>query len=118
MATRTVNGREVWSDIQRRLPENVILKKYGITKTQLYQITEKLKAAGLLKDGQRCPACGFIREVPFDECPSCGVILSKFGKKAEPKHSLIQDTLKVAWQKVVVALYQLDSGFYRWLKSK
>jgi hypothetical protein len=113
MATRTVNGREVWSDIQRRLPENMILTKYGITKTQLHQITEKLKTSGLLKDGQRCPACGFIREIPFDECPSCGVILSKFKSKGNPRRSLLKDL----WRKMVVTLDKLDTELYRWLRG-
>jgi hypothetical protein len=92
---KTINAKEVLHDIKAGMHQNALMNKYGLSPGQLKRLTEKLEAAGLLEHPApqpvrepstplyplaffTCPACGLSKEGEYEECPRCGVVLSKY----------------------------------------
>lgn len=100
MAKRKISAKEILRDLQDGIGENAIMAKHGLSPSQLKAILNKLESAGLLSDIERtkepeepspkpsathvCPACGMPQDHEFDECPQCGVIVSKYLGPDEP----------------------------------
>lgn len=102
MPTKRVNAYAVLNDIRAGMYEDALMLKYDVTAKQLRQIVGKLQAAGLIDPrGQastetegrspegpyECPACGFVRQDPFEDCPKCGVVVSKISDSRQPAES-------------------------------
>ena len=102
-----VNLKKVIEDIQLGLSDHELMAKYQLSAAQFANLMKKLDQAGLHKkqlggpsdssrhpaagDFYQCPVCGCARIEPFDECPKCGVIVSKLGFRplvSSEKHSL------------------------------
>ncbi len=92
---RRINAREVVSDIKSGMSDFLLMQKYALSSKGLQSLFRKLLAAGLIGrsdlseearqgedsiqlDSVRCPACGMPQFGSFDECPQCGIIVSKF----------------------------------------
>ncbi len=98
----TIDARNVLLDIRGGMSDSALMSKYGLSATGLQSLFQKLLDAGIIKQSEvddrmplvqktvdlvifRCPACGMPQFSEFDECPQCGVIVSKFKRgKAEP----------------------------------
>lgn len=89
-----IKANEIVKDIKTGMSFPVLMKKHQIpTQEKLKNILKQLIKAGHLKQSDlkrkkpsfECPACSHKHTTEFDECPACGVILSKYlTKKAEP----------------------------------
>ncbi len=97
----TIDARNVLLDIRGGMSDSALMSKYGLSATGLQSLFQKLLDAGIIKQSEvddrmplvqktvditifRCPACGMPQFSEFDECPQCGVIVSKFKRaKAE-----------------------------------
>ena len=106
MPKRTIDAREVLKDIKSSMSDPDLMEKYSLSARGLQSLFQKLQSANLLSqqdlddrtpltertvtlDVFRCPSCGYPQFSKFDECPQCGVLVSKFGKQppAGPKTS-------------------------------
>lgn len=106
MPKRTIDAREVLKDIKSSMSDADLMEKYSLSARGLQSLFQKLQSANLLSqqdlddrtpltertvtlDVFRCPSCGYPQFSKFDECPQCGVLVSKFGKQppAGPKTS-------------------------------
>ena len=92
-----VNAEEAVRDIRAGMPDTAIMKKYGLSARGLQSLFKKLGDAEFITSSElknrsdlrersvtlqlyRCPACNMPQFYKFDECPQCGVIVSKFLK--------------------------------------
>ena len=110
MEARKIDGRSVWNDIQLGISDSELMKKYGLSRTQLFMLMERLRQKALLSDGQRCPKCGYIQELPFSDCPKCGIVTSKVGQKTVKKAGILQnlrEKVETSWDYIDCRLYQL-----------
>lgn len=100
---KKINAKEVAADFNSGMHENSVMAKYGLSPNQVKQLKEKLQAAGLLHeqeaqnqpslgytpnlydDPYECPSCGFKQNDEFQECPRCGVIVSKMSRQDQAK---------------------------------
>jgi hypothetical protein len=81
--------------------DNALMGKYELSPGQLKSLMKKLETAGLLKQPEpeqpavpaeasidysffACPACGFSGSGQFEECPRCGVVVSKYEPPKTP----------------------------------
>ncbi|MEW6114346.1 MAG: PQQ-binding-like beta-propeller repeat protein, partial [Thermodesulfobacteriota bacterium] len=96
-----INARDAALDIRAGLSDGEMMLKYGLSARGLQSLLAKLVENGLLKraevtlwsgasdhtlnlDVYRCPACNMPQFFEFEECPQCGVIVSKFRQKQAP----------------------------------
>ncbi len=101
MAKKKINAKEVLNDIKAGMRDNALMGKYDLSPGQLKSLMNKLEAAGLLERPEpekpapvgeaaidysffACPACGFSGGDQFDECPRCGVVVSKYEPPKNP----------------------------------
>jgi hypothetical protein len=96
---RTVNAKQAANDIRSGMTDADLMSKYGISEKGLAALLQKLVAAGLVQnrdpddrtatqDGGaqivwKCPSCGSPQTRMYDECPNCGVIVTKLRAKRE-----------------------------------
>jgi hypothetical protein len=98
---RKIKGKEVAQDFRSGMSDNSVMAKYGLSPSQLNQLKEKLRSAGLLEEQppaqapsfgytpnlydelSECPSCGLKMKDGLDECPRCGVIVSKIAREKE-----------------------------------
>ena len=92
MGTR-VKAEEAQKDIRSGMDDRALMNKYELSPKGLQSLFEKLVAQGFLDRTEiedrsmgravtgptryRCPSCGLIEYEPFDECPKCGIVVSK-----------------------------------------
>lgn len=105
VAKKKINAKEVLSDIKSGMRDNALMGKYHLSPGQLASLMEKLRSAGLLDRPEpeepapveearidysffSCPACGFGEGGQFDECPRCGVVVSKYEPPPQPAAAL------------------------------
>lgn len=98
---KKINAKEVLNDINSGMRDNALMGKYGLSPGQLKSLMNKLEAAGLLKQPEpeqptvqeeapiaysffACPSCGHSGNEEFEECPRCGVVVSKYEPPKEP----------------------------------
>ncbi len=112
---RTIKAKEIVHDIRSGMTEQDLKTKYGLTDNAFKNLLAKLMQAGLLESPElpgkppaspgvsgrsfTCPACGARSEVPFDECPKCGIIRSK---ASQAPHDMRNHGLKRAPAEQVV----------------
>jgi hypothetical protein len=101
MARRTVKAKELVEGVRAGVPADQLASKFGITEQNLRTLLTKLVGMGALdraavascfspnrtgvEDSWKCPACGKTEPQAHDECPSCGVVVSKYtGNRARP----------------------------------
>lgn len=119
MEKQKVDMMQVWEHLKFGISENLIMKTFNLSRIQLYIITEDLKDAGLLLEGQRCPNCGFIHEEPFEECKKCGIVFWKI----EPKMPTLrprqpqQKSLKTMFRELRSTLGEITHYFIARKKS-
>lgn len=98
--SRKINAGQVVLDLKNGMHDTELMAKYNLSPGQLQTLYGKLTAAGLWKREEEtstrpveksaeetrfvCPSCGMPQSRPFDECPQCGVIMSKLPPQAEP----------------------------------
>jgi hypothetical protein len=91
---RHVSAPQVLYDIHCGMDDKALMKKYRISPNGLKRMFDKLIGYGFMteeeraefeflwaqKNGRiwRCPACHMPQSHEFEECPQCGVIISKF----------------------------------------
>ncbi len=93
---KKISAKEVLKDIQSGMHDSELMMKYELSPTQFASLKDKMRTAGMLEDPVReqnlsstvdpyrrsesfsCPACGTMQPEEFDECPRCGVVVSKF----------------------------------------
>ena len=103
MKKRKINAKQVVRDIQLGLSDVEMMEKYELSSRGLQSLFEKVIAEGLVDpidiedrtplhsrtvtvNLYRCPACSMPQFDPFEVCPQCGVIVTKFkGFDAGPK---------------------------------
>ncbi|MEW6350534.1 MAG: PQQ-binding-like beta-propeller repeat protein [Thermodesulfobacteriota bacterium] len=95
MSKRKINAKQAVRDILLGLSDSEMMEKYELSSRGLQSLFEKLIAEGLVEardvdervplhsrtvtvDLYRCPACQMPQFEPFDVCPQCGVIVTKF----------------------------------------
>lgn len=91
-----INVKDVLEDIQLGMPDHALMTKYELSSAQFETLMKKLDQAGLRRNSGRdgastaplspndfyqCPACGYTRIESFNECPRCGVIVSKLATR-------------------------------------
>ncbi len=98
---KKINAKEVLNDIKSGMRDNALMAKYELSPGQLKSLMNKLQTAGLLRRPEperppvaseapidysffSCPACGFDASEEFDECPRCGVVVSKYEPPKQP----------------------------------
>lgn len=91
---RKVNAKEVVGDIRAGFTDLGIMEKFDLDLRGLQLIFRKLVESGLIAQSEleerrqlhdrsislevfRCPHCNMPQFTRFDECPQCGVIVSK-----------------------------------------
>jgi hypothetical protein len=93
---KKISAKEVLKDIQSGMHDSELMMKYELSPTQFASLKDKMRTAGMLEDSARekklsptddpyrrresfsCPACGATQPEEFNECPRCGVVVSKF----------------------------------------
>ena len=100
-----ISARQVLSDIHSGMELSKLKRKYGLSDKGAESLFRKLLAKGLVTQGEipqqlgliplpesssqnkaaspawRCPACNTPQDEEYAECPSCGVVTAKFGKR-------------------------------------
>jgi hypothetical protein len=101
MAKVIIDARKVINDIRDGLDDTALMTKHRLSATGLHSVFSKLIEAGLIKKSDleqrmpyyektvaltvfKCPACGMPQLSEFDECPQCGIIVSKYEKFKQP----------------------------------
>ena len=102
MAKVRIDAREFLKDIREGLDDTALMTKHRLSATGLHSVFSKLIEAGLIKQSDldqrmpyyaktvaltvfKCLACGMPQLSEFDECPQCGIIVSKYKKfKQQP----------------------------------
>jgi hypothetical protein len=91
----TINAKQVVRDIKSGMTDLQLMDRYSLSPRALQALSKKLVAAGLLTETEweargkpppapnpnrtyGCPACGVRQTRDFDECPYCGIIVSKY----------------------------------------
>jgi hypothetical protein len=92
---QTINAKKVVRDIKSGMTDLQLMNTYSLSPRALQALSKKLVSAGLLTEKEwdsrgkppsapkstrtyGCPACGQRQTKDFDECPYCGVIVSKY----------------------------------------
>ncbi len=99
---RKISGKDIVKDVRAGLDDVAIAEKYGISEQKLKGFYDKLTAAGALKPEDltnrsesktqpseitwRCPSCGVASPRAHEECPRCGIIVSKFDAGGAPPY--------------------------------
>jgi len=95
---RKISAKTLIADVRAGMTSDELMGKHDISKASLDKALGKLKAANLISDGDlrtieensyprgtqkpfQCPSCGMSQSKGFDECPRCGIIVSKFVKR-------------------------------------
>lgn len=113
---RKLDAREILADLRTGLTDIEIMDKYYLNSRSLEAIVEKLVENNLITRSElderrpitnrsvnfevfRCPACNMPQFTKFDECPQCGVIITKVGadiaiKKKDPALETISETVQ------------------------
>lgn len=90
MTKKKISAKEIASDIKAGMKKSDLLKKYNIPSLEKFEsLIDKLVSHKLLNDADKaklfqkfaCPACGVCNSGTFSECPSCGIIVSKYKEK-------------------------------------
>ncbi len=101
MPQQKISAKELVADIRGGMGNAALVEKYKISAQGLQSIFNKLIAAGALQQAEldnrassddrtvnlawKCPACGKPQSREYDECPDCGVIITKFLRQQEAK---------------------------------
>jgi hypothetical protein len=96
---KKIDAKQFAQDIEAGMHESALMAAYGLSPNELQRAMQKLEIRGLLKHPQtvdpvpartapesrtfECPSCGATHREPFDECPHCGIVLSKFSGQAQ-----------------------------------
>ncbi len=100
MSKPTINAKEILADIKAGMSNADLMRKHTLSIRGLESVFRKLVKSGLLGQNevdrrlepqreetqgtvQACPSCGFPQNYDFEECPQCGVLVSKFKEKQE-----------------------------------
>lgn len=97
MTKINIKAHEFLADMRSGMDDESLMAKHKLSPKLLDTLCERLIATGYLtslqlsefkllwaqKKGRawRCPACHMPQSHPFDECPQCGIIVSKFEQK-------------------------------------
>jgi hypothetical protein len=101
VSKKKINAKEVLKDIKAGMLDNALMNKYELSPGQLKSLKKKLVDAGFLKPPEpevvapaaespidyaftTCPACGYGQAGEFDDCPRCGVVISKYEPPKQP----------------------------------
>jgi len=154
MEKKTVNLKEIVQDINSGMHATQLMVKHELSPGQLAKVMEKLEAMGHIQQGARpaeppvahtggtprisCPNCRTIIPEDLDDCPRCGVVLSRYRQTAPPTESAehrirsaasravalspavksqANYTGKTAALAIVAAMLLVSYGTYRWFKS-
>ena len=99
MANKVIEAREALKGIRSGMNDQALMEKFQLSPRGLQSLFDRLLASGLIKQEEivhrvplgertvslaiyRCPACDMPQLAPFDECPQCGIIVSKYRKGA------------------------------------
>jgi hypothetical protein len=105
MSKATINVREVLADIKAGLSDVQLMEKYHLSRQGCDSLFRQMLEAGHIEQGEidkrlmtmstkivdmayHCPSCGLPQEHDFEECPQCGVLVSKFNRKQQVKERI------------------------------
>lgn len=96
-----ISAKELIADIRAGMDDPALMNKYGLSAQGLQSAFKKVIEAKALKQSEldnrvplaertvdivwKCPACGKPQTIVFDECPECGLVISKFDKVKETR---------------------------------
>lgn len=97
MSKPRLSAKEIVQDLRSGVIDAALMEKYNLSAEGLQSVFKKLISAGVLQQAEldsrapahkpattavwKCPACGKPQSKEFEECPDCGVIVSRFVKK-------------------------------------
>ena len=113
MSKQKISAKDLIADLRAGMDDPALMKKYGLSAQGLQSAFKKLVEAKALKQSElenrvplaektvdlvwKCPACGKPQTREFDECPECGIIVSKLkdaiAKAASNVGSLPEDQI-------------------------
>lgn len=99
MGKKVVEAKEALKAIHSGMDDQALMEKFQLSAQGLQSLLDGLVSSGLVRPEEiesrtplqdrtlsvaihRCPACSMPQLEPFDECPQCGIIVSKFTKAA------------------------------------
>jgi len=101
VATETkkkIDAKQFVRDVEAGMHATSLMAAYGLSPSELQKVFKKLEEKGMLKPSKpvdktpaqaprnqktfACPSCGASHSEPFDECPNCGLVLSKIREPA------------------------------------
>lgn len=104
MEKKHISARELLVDMQSGMDDDALMEKYKLSPNLFEMLCKKLVDTGRLtpselselkllwaqKKGKvwRCPACHMPQYHQFDECPQCGIIVSKYEQKLSREKGL------------------------------
>ena len=104
MGSLSISARELLLDMQSGLDADALMAKYKLSPKLFETLCARLVETGRLTSSQmaefkllwaqkkgsvwHCPACHMPQHHSFDECPQCGVIVSKFQEKLSREKGL------------------------------
>jgi len=97
MSKQRISAKEVVEDLRTGADDSTLMTKYNLTEGGLQSLFKKLVAVGAIDQAEidtrksepeadpelvwECPACGKPQTRELEECPDCGVIMSRFRDK-------------------------------------
>lgn len=88
VAPRRISKSAIAEDVRSGFPDQDVMTRHGLTKSQYSVVLNTLQTEGLLDTIHTCPACGLRATVPIDECPRCGLVIAKFKPRQAPRETL------------------------------
>jgi hypothetical protein len=94
MAKRTIDAKQVLTDIKSGMDDSSLMQKYQLSKKGIQSLFKKLVDGGVLNPGDlekrgsppeksleiawKCPICGNPQTTQYDKCPECSAIAARF----------------------------------------
>jgi hypothetical protein len=130
--------KELIKDIRSGMSNAELIKKHGITPSRLNMLLRNLPALDddddvqfdeplpAFREGREgfvwvCPACKMPQEREFNECPQCGVLVSKFARNMEKKAAIEETRKKKRFQALVqilsASMWSIVVMIFVWLQG-
>lgn len=112
MAKSKINAMEMIADIRAGTDDHALMQKYCLSAQGLQSAFKKLLSAGVVTQADldrrtpflertvevawTCPACKLPQAQQFDECPNCGIIVSKYNARQGAQQEADRKSVRIA----------------------